>query len=36
MVVVVKNLPANAGDMKIQSLGRDDPLKEEGRNGSPL
>ena len=36
MALVVKNLPANAGDMRIQSLGREDPLKEEAGNGSPL
>ena len=30
MVLVVKNLPANAADMRQhQSLGREDPLEEE-------
>ena len=30
MVLVVKNLPANAGDIEIwvQSLGQEDPLEE--------
>ena len=31
VALVVKNLPANAGDvrMEVQSLGREDPLEEE-------
>ena len=29
MVLVVKNPPANTGEMWVQSLGREDPLKEE-------
>ena len=31
MVLVVKNLPDNAGDLEswVQSLGREDPLEEE-------
>ena len=30
MVLVVKNMPANAGDLKtwVQSLGQEDPLEE--------
>ena len=26
--LVVKNLPANAGDVQVQSLGQEDPLEE--------
>ena len=26
---MVKNLPANAGDLGVQSLGQDDPLEKE-------
>ena len=26
---MVKNLPANAGDTRLQSLGQEDPLEEE-------
>ena len=29
MVLVVKNLPSNVGEMQFQSLGREDPLEEE-------
>ena len=29
MVLVVKNPPANTAEMWVQSLGREDPLKEE-------
>ena len=28
VVLVVKNLPANAGDVGVQSLGQEDPLEE--------
>ena len=28
VVLVVKNPPASAGDMQVQSLGQDDPLEE--------
>ena len=28
MVLLVKNLPANAGDVGVQSLGQEDPLEE--------
>ena len=28
MVIVVKNLPANAGEMRVQSLGGEEPLEE--------
>ena len=34
---MVKNLPANAGDLGVQSLGQDDPLeKEMGTHSSVL
>ena len=34
MMIVVKNLPANAGDIRdIQSLGREDSLEEEMATG---
>ena len=29
MVLVVKNPPANTGEIRVQSLGREDPLEEE-------
>ena len=29
MVLVVKNLPANVGDLEMSSLGQEDPLEEE-------
>ena len=37
-VLVVKNLPANAGDieMQVQSLGQEDPLKEETATHSSI
>ena len=28
MVIVVKNLPANTGEMRVQSLGGEEPLEE--------
>ena len=31
-VLVVKNPPASAGDLRVQSLGQEDPLKEEMAN----
>ena len=38
MVLVVKNPPANAGDIKdsVRSLGREDPLEEEMENHSSI
>ena len=38
VVLVVKNLPANTGDIrnKVQSLGQEDPLKEMAAHSSIL
>ena len=36
MVLVVKNMPANAGDVRVQSLGQEDPLEEGMANPSSI
>ena len=33
---MVKNIPANAGDIRVQSLGKEDPLKEGMANRSRI